>query len=72
MIQCRLCGKQGHEAGLLQRVNPLGENGIFECRPSCERSLPLDEALVSAIEGTYENADKVPNGLQSDSRDNRQ
>lgn len=54
MIQCRLCGKQGHEAGLLQRVNPVGEDGIWECRPSCSQSLPLDKALIAAIEGTFD------------------
>ena len=61
MIQCRLCGRQGHEAALLQRVNPKGEIGIWECRPSCDQSLPPDEALVAAIEGRYEQPEEHDN-----------
>lgn len=53
-IKCRLCGRQGHEAGLLTRVNELGVEGIWECRPSCTGQLPWADAVVAAIEGTYD------------------
>lgn len=54
MIQCRLCGKKAGEVSLLQRVNEKGVEGIWECRPSCDESLPQAEALIAAVEGQYE------------------
>jgi hypothetical protein len=48
---CRKCGKNQHEIkGWLERVNELGVNGIFECRPSCEANLSPDERVVGAID----------------------
>lgn len=53
-MKCQLCGKDAFTChGWLQRVNPLGVPGIWECRPSCD-SPPMDQgdALLAAIEDT--------------------
>lgn len=35
-MKCRICGKSALEIkGYLERVNPKGVEGIWECRPSC-------------------------------------
>lgn len=59
MIKCRLCGKLGSEAVgvVLTRVNEKGVEGIWECRPICGAQLPPDEALLAAIEGTFDDDD---------------
>lgn len=49
---CRLCGKNALEiGGFLARVNPKGEAGIWECRPSCGADLPQETKILMAIEG---------------------
>ena len=55
-IQCRLCGVKGHEAKgvVLQRVNEKGIEGIWECRPICGAQMSSDDAVVAAIDGTFE------------------
>lgn len=53
MAKCRLCGKGPFEiGGYLQRINPKGEDGIFECRPSCDAKITNEEKIISAIENT--------------------
>jgi hypothetical protein len=51
-IVCRLCGKNATECpGFLKRVNPTGEDGIWECRPACDAAPQTNEARVlGAIE----------------------
>jgi hypothetical protein len=52
---CRKCGKGLFEiGGYLQRVNPKGVDGIWECRPSCDADLPQETNLMLAIEGDRE------------------
>lgn len=49
-ISCRVCGKHPNESGaVLTRVNPKGEVGIFQCYPSCESELTMDEKIQLAI-----------------------
>ena len=56
---CRLCGKNALEiGGYLTRVNPTGEAGIWECRPSCEADLPPETKLLMALEGEDKEADQ--------------
>lgn len=51
-IVCRLCGKNGMEAGRwLTRVNERGTPGVWECRPSCTSTLSSDDVVVAAIAG---------------------
>lgn len=51
-MKCRLCGKYFSELTCwLERVNPKGESGIWECRPMCGADLPADERVIGAIEG---------------------
>jgi len=49
---CRLCNKRGSElrGSYLTRVNPLGEIGIWECRPSCTSNHTQEELLLMALE----------------------
>jgi hypothetical protein len=50
-MKCRLCNKGPLEiGGYLQRVNPKGETGIWECRPCCEADLPQETNLLLALE----------------------
>lgn len=52
MAICRKCGKDALQVGgWLQRMNPTGEMGIFECRPSCDAApmTPI-ERVIGAIE----------------------
>lgn len=50
-MKCRLCNKGLNEiGGYLQRVNPKGETGIWECRPCCEADLPQETNLLLALE----------------------
>lgn len=54
-MKCRLCNKTLKEiGGYLQRVNPKGEDGIWECRPVCDADLPQETNLLLAIEGDIE------------------
>ena len=55
-IKCRKCGIAGHEAHgvVLQRVNELGVEGVWECRPVCGAQMDYDDVLVAAIEGAFE------------------
>lgn len=49
---CRRCGKDANNIrGWLLRVNETGVAGIWECRPSCDAVLSLDERLIGAIDG---------------------
>ena len=51
-MRCRLCGKSALEiAGYLVRINPVGEVGVWECRPSCTAQLLPDERVLLAITG---------------------
>lgn len=51
-MKCNICGKHLFEiGGYLQRVNPKGEDGIYECRPNCHADLPQETNLLLAIEG---------------------
>lgn len=55
MMKCRLCGKGPNEIrGYLKRVNELGVDGIWECRPSCDADLSQEERIVAAIEDDEE------------------
>lgn len=53
---CRLCGKHISElnGSYLTRVNPLGEIGIWECRPTCDSDLPQDTLLLMALDSDNE------------------
>lgn len=52
MAVCRKCNKGANEiGGYLERVNELGVDGIWECRPSCEVNLSYNEKVLIAIEG---------------------
>lgn len=51
MIECRLCGARPGQASILTRVNELGVEGIWECRPACGVKIPEGEALMLAIKG---------------------
>jgi hypothetical protein len=42
--------------GFLTRVNVKGENGIWECSPSCNAELTQEQALLAAIEGPEQEA----------------
>jgi hypothetical protein len=58
-MHCRLCYKSPFEIeGWLERVNPTGENGIWECRPSCAAHLTPEDRVLGAIEGREENEEK--------------
>jgi hypothetical protein len=55
---CRLCNKPAYETQAVQvRVNELGVPGIWECRPICGAQLDHDDAVIAAIEGTFEKED---------------
>lgn len=50
-MKCRLCNKGPLQiGGYLQRVNPKGETGIWECRPCCEADLPQETNLLLALD----------------------
>lgn len=54
-LKCRWCGRTLHEVGgYLARVSPVGERGVWECRPSCESRLSADQAVIAAIHGEAE------------------
>lgn len=58
VMKCRLCGKGVTEIrGYLKRMNELGVEGIWECRPSCDAELSDEERVVAAIEDGQEEAD---------------
>ncbi len=49
---CSKCGTSVHECGgWLERVNPKGEDPIWECRPACGARLTDEEALLGAVAG---------------------
>lgn len=51
-MKCRKCNKGANDiGGYLARVNEKGVKGIWECRPSCDASMPPDDRLIAAIEG---------------------
>lgn len=51
-MKCRKCGRTAHEiGGYLKRVNEKGVPGVWECRPSCDASMPPDDKLMAAIDG---------------------
>jgi hypothetical protein len=51
-MNCRLCGVSAQECGgWLERVNELGVDGIWECRPSCASWLSEESKILGAIEG---------------------
>lgn len=55
-MKCRLCGKGPNEIrGYLKRMNELGVDGIWECRPSCDADLSQEERIVAAIEDDEED-----------------
>lgn len=55
-MKCRLCGKDATEIrGYLARVNELGVDGVWECRPSCDADLSDEERIIAAIEGESDN-----------------
>jgi hypothetical protein len=59
-VKCRLCNKGANDiGGWLKRVNPLGEIGIWECRPSCDAVLLGINRLIDVIEDT-DGADAIP------------
>lgn len=65
-MRCRLCGKSANEIeAILVRINPKGEKGIWECRPSCDAYLPPDERVVAAIEWPDE-ADQPPSSRRQE------
>jgi ribosomal protein L37AE/L43A len=50
MAVCRLCKRTAVEIqGWLTRINPLGEEGVWECRPTCGATLTQDARLLGAI-----------------------
>lgn len=54
MARCRKCGKSAFEIGnkYLARINPKGQEGVWECRPSCwVEYKDKDQAVISAILG---------------------
>jgi hypothetical protein len=51
MAKCRICNKGQHECGgWLQRVNEMGVEGVYECRPACGVELSQDDRLLGALE----------------------
>jgi hypothetical protein len=51
-VACRLCGKGPLEiGGWLERTNPLGELGVWECHPSCNAQRSEEDKLMDAIDG---------------------
>lgn len=52
-IKCSKCGvvPSPDKPFYLERVNPKGVAGIFECRPTCGADLPQETLLQMAIEG---------------------
>lgn len=60
-IKCRLCNKHISElrGSYLTRVNPLGEIGIWECRPSCESNHTQEELLLMALESNNTSSGDV-------------
>lgn len=60
-MKCRLCGRTANEIqGYLHRVNEKGVKGIWECRPICGAEMNQDDALLAAIEGTFDS--ETPQG----------
>ncbi len=58
MAVCRKCNKGANEiGGYLERVNELGVDGIYECRPSCDVNLSYDEKILMSIEGDINEAE---------------
>lgn len=51
-MKCSICGKNALNcSGWLQRVNPLGVPGVWECRPGCNApAISQEEALLTVIE----------------------
>lgn len=55
-LTCRICGKGAMEiGGYLQRVNAKGNDGIWECKPSCQADLPNETKLILALEESNES-----------------
>lgn len=51
MAECRNCGANPQkESVCLVRVNPLGEDGVFECTPSCYNFADDELNFLRAIE----------------------
>ena len=54
-IKCRLCGKGATEiCGYLKRMNEIGVEGVWECRPSCGTDLSDEDRVIAAIEDDQE------------------
>lgn len=52
MAQCNLCGRGPFDIqGYLSRVNPPGEEAIWQCRPFCGARLTSEDAIIAAIDG---------------------
>lgn len=50
-MNCHICGIHAKDCkGWLARVNEKGVDGIWECRPMCGADLPMEVALVGALE----------------------
>jgi len=50
-MTCRICNRGPQECkGYLKRVNEKGQDGIWECRPSCSTELPANERVLAALE----------------------
>lgn len=51
MAICRICSKNAMKDDVwLERVNPLGEAGVFECRPACGVNLSVADRIPGAID----------------------
>ena len=56
MSSCRKCGATPPmDKVCLIRVNELGVDGIWECRPTCGPRLSCEERLLLAIEAPDES-----------------
>lgn len=55
MAKCRKCGADASkEDVLLIRVNPLGQDGEFECKPICKVNIDFEDRLNIAVMGDEE------------------
>lgn len=68
-MKCTKCGSSifNMPDRYLERINPKGEPGIFECCPSCVGGYSSEEkAILSAIkaEGSLKNISEILKGEQ--------
>jgi hypothetical protein len=63
-MKCRICGRGMVDcSGWLQRVNPTGLPGVWECRPGCDApAMNPGDALIAAIESGLPNAERLGGG----------